>query len=264
MELIVSVLAGFLIVELYSWLPYFSNWLLERAVRRVRAEDQDLCREQWTADLNALPNTLVRLYYVLRFISISAADMINAEFFVDKCDEIDDMFEEIASQHQRDVETFRKIVSEHGKLRGKSGLALAHWHSTLDLKQGDTPNVPLVELEKLKVSLDEFGNTLIRATDRTHELLSVRINHLGLKLEHIDSLLKIVSKRRDEVTELLRKKNTSSDILAATVRSITDDLGTIKSLSAEDEDWADEESGKEFYRINEAITNVFRSHGVQC
>jgi hypothetical protein len=70
MELIVSVLAGFLIVEVYSWLPYLSNWLLERAVRRVRAEDRDRCREEWNADLDALPNTMIKIFYALRYSAL--------------------------------------------------------------------------------------------------------------------------------------------------------------------------------------------------
>jgi hypothetical protein len=131
MELIVSVLAGFLIVEVYSWLPYLSNWLLERAVRRVRAEDRDRCREEWNADLDALPNTMIKIFYALRYFSIGAADMINADFFEEKCNEIDYTFENFASQHQKLVEDLRKSTLEHERSRGKVALAVAHAHSGL-------------------------------------------------------------------------------------------------------------------------------------
>ena len=53
MELVISVVIGILIVEAYAWLPKFSEWLTERAVLRLRSEDQDRCREEWKAGLDA-------------------------------------------------------------------------------------------------------------------------------------------------------------------------------------------------------------------
>lgn len=265
MELIVSVLAGFLIVEAYSWLPYFSKRLLERAVRRVSAEVRDRCREEWNADLDALPNTMVKIFYAFRHFSIGAADLINADFFEDKCNEIDDMFEDFASQHQRLVEDFRKVTVEHNRSQGKVELAVAHALSSFNLKLSDTQNALLnALLAKLVKSLDELGHKLIRATDRSRDLLSVRINDVGSRLDDIDSLLKIVSKKRNEVTELLQKKNISSDISAAILRSITDDLGMIKSILEEDEDWDDDESWKEYNKINAVIKSVCQNCGIQC
>lgn len=254
MELIVSVLAGFLIVEVYSWLPCLSKWLLERAVRRVRAEDRDRCREEWNADLDALPNTMVRIFYAFRYFSIGAADMINANFFEEKCNEVDYTFETFASQHQKLVEDFRKATLEHERSRGKVALAVAHALSSLE---------PRADLVKLRVSLDQFGHTLVRATDRTYDLLSVRINNVGSRLDHIDSLLKVVSKKRDELIELLQKKNISSDVPATILRGITDDLETIKSILDKGwDDWDDDESAKEFTKINAAIESVCQNFGI--
>ena len=62
MELVISVVIGLLIVEVYAWLPKISEWLIERAVQRLRSEDQDRCREEWKAGLDAFPNTKLNNY----------------------------------------------------------------------------------------------------------------------------------------------------------------------------------------------------------
>jgi hypothetical protein len=49
MELIASILVAVIVVELYVWLPKISEWLLEFAVRQLRAEDQERCLEEWKA-----------------------------------------------------------------------------------------------------------------------------------------------------------------------------------------------------------------------
>jgi hypothetical protein len=58
MELLISIIVGVLIVEIYAWLPQISSWLIRRAVDRLRAEDKERCREEWNAQLDALPNTV--------------------------------------------------------------------------------------------------------------------------------------------------------------------------------------------------------------
>ena len=65
MELVISIVIGILIVEGYAWLPTISQWLVNLTVRQLPAEHQERCREEWTANLNALPNTLVRLVHAL-------------------------------------------------------------------------------------------------------------------------------------------------------------------------------------------------------
>jgi hypothetical protein len=86
MELIASILVAVIVVELYVWLPKISEWLLEFAVRQLRAEDQERCLEEWKAQLDDLPNTIVRLVHALSFTA--AARQINADFCEDKLDEL--------------------------------------------------------------------------------------------------------------------------------------------------------------------------------
>lgn len=97
MELMISVVIGILIVEAYAWLPKLSEWLIDRAVQPLRSEDQDRCREEWSAGLDALPNTLIRLVHALS--CIGAAHKINAEFFERRMPAIDALIEECGQKH---------------------------------------------------------------------------------------------------------------------------------------------------------------------
>ena len=42
-----------------------SEWLLERAIRRLCPENQERYREEWKADLDAKPNSLIKLLWAL-------------------------------------------------------------------------------------------------------------------------------------------------------------------------------------------------------
>lgn len=77
MELLISALVGFVVIELYVWLPIASRWLLSFAVQRLPKEDRERCNEEWSAALEALPNTLAKLWHALSFII--AANTIKAD-----------------------------------------------------------------------------------------------------------------------------------------------------------------------------------------
>jgi hypothetical protein len=81
-SVIVAIVVGVLIVEIYAWLPKISKWALERAVRRLPAEERERCREQWTADLDGLPDTTVKLIY--GFGCFIAAHRITADTVEEK------------------------------------------------------------------------------------------------------------------------------------------------------------------------------------
>jgi hypothetical protein len=103
MELLISIVIGILIVEVYAWLPKLSHWLIDRAVQRLRKEDQDRCREEWNAGLNALPNTVVKLVHALSYIG--AAHRINTDCFESKLTEIDALIKEVDDENSRSAAT---------------------------------------------------------------------------------------------------------------------------------------------------------------
>jgi hypothetical protein len=111
---VVSIAVGVMLVEFYAWLPHLSQKLLERAVRRVCAEDRERWREEWSADLNALPNTLVKLFYAVTNFSGSAVEKINADLLEAKCDEMGELLAGVCNNQARmgeklaDLQAIRK------------------------------------------------------------------------------------------------------------------------------------------------------------
>src|SRR5262245_24421685 len=65
MDLLISTLISLLVREGYAWLPKVSQWLIERAVRRLPVDLQERWREEWKADSDALPNSGVKLAHAL-------------------------------------------------------------------------------------------------------------------------------------------------------------------------------------------------------
>ena len=82
MDLILSVFASILIIEAYEWLPAITDWLLARAVSKLLSEHQDRFREEWAANLSALPNSGVKLLHAVSLL-ICAVDRINADAIED-------------------------------------------------------------------------------------------------------------------------------------------------------------------------------------
>src|SRR5580704_13744526 len=113
MELVISVVIGILIVEAYVWLPKISEWLIERAVQCLRSEDQDRCREEWKAGLDALPNTVIKLVHAFSYLG--AARRINADCFENKLTEINALIEECVHKHSGQVAFFGASKKQLGR-----------------------------------------------------------------------------------------------------------------------------------------------------
>jgi hypothetical protein len=115
MELVISILVGVFIMEGYAWMPNFSNWLLKQAVCRVHAEERERFREEWSAALNDLPNTMYRFGHALSIYF--SVDRINSDFVEAKCGEIDYLISYLTSRHQENVEQLGRIRLKRGKER---------------------------------------------------------------------------------------------------------------------------------------------------
>ena len=72
MDFLASTLASIgvslVLVEVYAWLPKASERLLHIAVRILPLEERERCREEWSAALSELPNTVVRLWHAASFL----------------------------------------------------------------------------------------------------------------------------------------------------------------------------------------------------
>jgi hypothetical protein len=105
MDLLISILIGLAMIELYAWLPKASEWLLDLAIRSLPDEERERCHEEWAAALEALPNTLAKLWHAVSFVV--AACTIRSDALGEEC-------------HLRLTE----VVSSHSEL-GKKIVALS-------------------------------------------------------------------------------------------------------------------------------------------
>jgi hypothetical protein len=166
MELVISVVIGILVVEAYAWLPKISEWLIERAVQRLRSEDQDRCREEWKAGLDALPNTVIRLVHALSYLG--AANRINADFFENKLTEINALTEECVYKHSREVAIFG-AEERDGRLRLQESLGLYLQISGLKARMMEVPN------EEVASSLQNAGTSFEKLTDMSASAIGAQV-----------------------------------------------------------------------------------------
>jgi hypothetical protein len=109
MELVTALLLPILLAELYTWLPAISEWVLEFNVRRLCVENREQFRAEWKANLDAFPNTIVKLIHALSYTV--AALRINKELFDNNFATIGQKLRYSQNRYLR----FPKTQKEHSK-----------------------------------------------------------------------------------------------------------------------------------------------------
>jgi hypothetical protein len=258
MDIVISILVGFLMIEVYAWLSLFSKWILERAVRRVVPEEQARCREEWNADLDAMPNTMVKLLYALCNFSVSAAESINADFFEANCTDIDRALAELMSRHRAYVEEFRrakmnraaqKARFEHVVIDTLSNLNATH--SLDDIVDRGARDA----IETLAKAFEAFTGTLHQAISLASDLLLVSIDSSTERLDQLEGLLHEACRKRDQL-KFNGKARCATGTMAAIRTSLNEDLKAIKD-ALEDNQWGDDDTlarhGRIIAAVNEAV-----------
>jgi len=260
MELLISVIVGILIVEAYVWLPKISEWLIERAVQRLRSEDQVRCREEWKAGLDALPNTVIKLVHALSYRG--AARRINADFFENKLNEINALIEECVHKHSGAVVSYGAWKETLGILhRLKLDLQLARQKLDLQLS-GMKARVMEAPNEEVASSFQKAVTTLETVAETTFEKCAASASKIGLqaglltvsvdksieRLNHVKGLILRGSEKRNQVTALLGQRDVSPDMLDTLLGELASDLHTVKDIF-EDANWGDDDSFEELKRI---------------
>lgn len=256
MELVISVVIGILIVEAYVWLPKISEWLIERAVQRLRSEDQDRCREEWKAGLDALPNTVIKLVHALSYLG--AAHRINADVFENKLTEINALIEECGHKHSGALVVFGAAKEQLGRaqtLRQELDLPLSGWKARLI----GEPNTEIAfSLQKAVTTLEKLADTFASGIVRSAALLTVSVDRSTERLNHVKGLLLRAAEKRDQVTALLGRRDVSPDMLDVQLAELRSDLHTVKNIF-EDDKWGDDDSLRAGKRIAAAIERGVRS-----
>jgi hypothetical protein len=83
-------------------------------------------------------------------------------------------------------------------------------------------------------------------------LLTVSVDRSTERLNHVKGLILRASEKRDQVIELLARRDVSPDMLDAQLAELRNDLRTVKNIF-EDDKWGDDEPLREQKRIAAAI-----------
>jgi hypothetical protein len=96
-----------------------------------------------------------------------------------------------------------------------------------------------------------FCKTLNKALDRSSDLLGVSIESSSARLGQVESMLKVVSTKRNQVVELLHNRSLAPDDLGL-LSKLRNDLSEINRILKDDQ-WGDDASYIEHDRIMIAI-----------
>jgi nitrate reductase assembly molybdenum cofactor insertion protein NarJ len=237
MELLIPIVVGILVYEAYAWLPKISEWLIERAVYRLPAEDQDRCREEWKANLDTLPNTVVKLLHALSFTFCRTADWISIETFEMKFHEIDCVLKKLTEQHDGNRTAIRlvkmraaennlsrKNLEHHlGKLvtSGKMDEALAGFAMVEPATRQS--------LRNLAQALESLDHALVSAVTRAGDLMTARIQSVSARIDEADDRIKTVIEKHADIDAKFRKRKLPYRALVHALENLNDEL---KELSA--------------------------------
>jgi hypothetical protein len=261
MEILISVFIGVLIMEGYAWLEDFAKWLLERAACQVSAEERDRCREEWNADLDAMPNSVVKVVYALRNFSSGTADRINADLFADWLEDINGLLEDILSDHRAALEKLSKAKLMHDASKGKLDRTVTEGIVVLKSKAwpNGRPSEPIANsYEHLVIAFETFGCSLVSATSRAQELMDRHIEKFDTRLGHVESLLEAVSAKHYRAKELSQHPRSPPDDLLVLLDSISNDLAKITGIMKDDQ-WGDDDAMSENARIMKVVEAAVHS-----
>ena len=94
MEILISIFVGAVLIEAYAWLDPLAKWLVRRAARQLPEENRDAFTEQFTADVDAMPNSVFKLAFALRNCTLAVNDICQ-EIARDEFEFVADKFEPI-------------------------------------------------------------------------------------------------------------------------------------------------------------------------
>lgn len=224
MELIISIILGMMLMEAYAWIPKISNWLLDRAVRKIHADEQQRCREEWSADLNAIPDGMVKLWFAIRNFSSGVAETINADFLDTQAHDMNEVFEDLVKTHHALRASFGRLKLAHAEsITQRVTTKRRYEENLLSLRSREWPNGKPKSVCEIQTLLENLGSKVLEPSGLISELLGKSIDTTYNKIERVDCLFKSASTNRDKFFELLANRD-YSHATHERLDSITKDL----------------------------------------
>lgn len=124
MEILISIVIGIALMELYAWLDPLAKWLVDRVAKKLPEDRQADFTEQFMADLATLPNSVAKVYFALRDCTLAAHNIQEAvcretvltmtdqfESFCDKMSTFDQTIEKSKAQVRTNLQQSIKFVT---------------------------------------------------------------------------------------------------------------------------------------------------------
>ena len=253
MELVISLLLSILLIELYAWLPTLSEWLLEHAVRRLRTEDQERFREEWKADLNERPNTIVRLIQALSYNV--AARRINEELLEDKLTEIELSLKALSDKHRINVRKMRE--TQHGAVELELAITNAQLSfERLSVGPGATSTPSSGLLQEAASSFRELTNAYLKAFNSCYSLLTQMIKGTNSQIEQGEHSIKLFNLKYRELIKLAHTRSFSRQHLLS-LKALEHDLENLQTIiEGEHECEENDKPMEEYNKIHAAINQT--------
>jgi hypothetical protein len=118
MEILISLVTGIVLMEVYVWLDPLSIWLVRRVAKTLPEETRAEFVEQFTADLATLPNSISKVYFAFRDCTLAANSIRQAvvrEAALTLADEYKSTYNEMGLLHQSLGELRAATFSKLGK-----------------------------------------------------------------------------------------------------------------------------------------------------
>jgi hypothetical protein len=80
MEILISLVVGIVLMEMYAWLDPLAMWIVRRAANELPEDRHEEFTDQWEADLAAVPNSIMKVCYVFRDCLLPIKDIAQTMF----------------------------------------------------------------------------------------------------------------------------------------------------------------------------------------
>jgi hypothetical protein len=80
MEILISLIVGIVLMEMYAWLDPLAMWIVRRAAKELPEDRQEEFTDQWEADLAAVPNSIMKVCFVFRDCLLPIKDIQQTMF----------------------------------------------------------------------------------------------------------------------------------------------------------------------------------------
>jgi hypothetical protein len=118
MEILISILIAFALMEIYAWLDPLAKRLVEQASKKLPEDRRADFTEQVTADLATLPNSLSKVFFAFRDCTLAAEAIcqeVRRESFLAVADNFDSLVSQM-NDANRALETAKAMAESKFRL----------------------------------------------------------------------------------------------------------------------------------------------------